>query len=270
MNPVRSVFIPIILFFSFSHLALAEPVDLNHAKWDQLLKNYIHNGLVDYDALAQNRNLLDSYLEELQSYPIEQFSDLSREDRIAFWINLYNASVLQLILEEYPVQSVQDIPAFFEVRKIQAIGEFFSLSELRDKVLRNGFHDERILTALTSGRMDSPKILEEAFTGSKIESQLNETAFRFVSDESRNKINPKEKKIYLSQLFREYGEDFMINFSDSKNGPFSEGETAVISFILHHLKDPDQRLYLDSTHYKIKYLPEDSRLNAVSNSKVHH
>lgn len=236
----------------------------DHSKWDHILKQCVHDDLVDYKALLQIRAELDDYLKQTETIPIETFSDFSREERIAFWINLYNASVIRMVLDEYPVERFDQIPAAFEVKTIQVIGEFFNLSELRDQVLRKGFRDERILIALVSARRDSPKLLPEAFRGEILEKQLNQVAHEFVEDEARNHIKPGEKKIFLSPLFRNFGSDFLLNFSSSDTSSHSSQiENAVVGFILHHLTNADKRLFLDSGRYKIRYLPENPKLNQV-------
>ncbi len=259
--PIRIVSL-FLSFFLLNPLLLRGEGVFDHSKWGHLLKQYVHHGLVDYKGLLQTKGELDDYLKQINSVSIEEFSEFSREERIAFWINLYNASVIHMILDEYPIESFDQIPASFEIRTIQAIGEFFSLSELRDQVLRKGFRDERILMALVSGRMDSPKLLPEAFQGNKLEEQLNLVARNFVEDETKNRIKPKEKKISLSPLFRNFASDFVLNFG-SFNPPsrFSQTETAVISFVLHHLNNPEKRIFLDSSRYKIQYLPENPKLN---------
>jgi len=256
-----------LAFFFLAQFPLSAQSLPDHSRWNHLLKNYVHQGSVDYDALLRDRNELDEYLKQLEHYPLDSFSELSREDRIAFWINLYNASVLRMILDEYPIRRLDEIPAFFDVRTVRAIDEYFSLSELLDEVLRKGFRDERVLTALVSGRMDSPRFLNEAFVGDRLDEQLDRAAYEFVDNDLLNQIKPGAKKIYLSPLFRKFGADFLLNYSTTRESRYSEQESAVISFLLYHLKDPAKRIFLDSARYKIEYLPEDPRLNAVSMSK---
>jgi hypothetical protein len=114
--------------------------------------------------------------------------------------------------------------------------------------------------------MDSPRLLSEAYLGDHLETQLDRAAHEFVEDDVKNQIKSGSKKIFISPLFHEFGTDFILNFSSRGPAPgFSETETAVVSFFLHHLKDPEKRLFLDSGRYKIKYLPEDLRLNDVKN-----
>lgn len=266
MNYRQVVFSFLFLFICAQSSESAQSL-LDHSQWDQLLKKNVHQGLVDYETLRQNRSELDEYLNQLENYPLDSFTRLSREDRLAFWINLYNASMIRMIVDESPLQSISEIPAVFKIRTVRVIGEYFSLSELLNNVLRNGFKDERILTALVSGRMDSPRLLSEAFKGDQIDEQLDRAAHEFAENEVLNQITPGSKKIQLSPLFQQFGADFLLNYSAARETPFSAKESAVIGFLLHHLTDPDKRIFLDSAHYKIEYLPEDPRLNAVSLSK---
>jgi hypothetical protein len=256
----------LFLFFLFLPSILVYADQLDHSAWDRLLHQFTRQGLVDYQNFLGERDKLEDYLKDLEEVSIEELSALSREERIAFWVNLYNASLIRMVLESYPIERINQIPAAFEIRTIRALNDFFSLTELRDEILRQGFRDERILTALVSGRMDSPRLLEEAYVGDHLEAQLNRAAHEFVEDEMRNQIRPGSKKIFLSPIFREFGKDFVLNFSSEGAAPgFNETETAVVSFLLHHLKNPEKRLFLDSSKYKIKYVPEDSKLNDIKN-----
>ena len=258
MHPKRLA--AVFLFLSVSFLPQA--IAFDHSEWDQVLKRYVSHGLVDYGALAQDRQALDHYCERIQNLSFDDLSEWNREERMAFWINVFNAAIVRLILDSYPLERFDQIPAAFGIRIIRVGGEFFSLSELRDEVLRKTFREERVLTALVSGTMDSPKLFTEAFQGDRLEEQLNRAAHEFVGDESHNRIVSGQKEVFLSPVFEHYGSDFVLNFgSDTESSRFSKTESAVISLFLHHLRDPEKRLFLNSGKFRIHYLPADPRLN---------
>lgn len=238
----------------------------DHGKWDRVLKEFVHAGRVDYARLRKNRELLDRYLDDVEALSLDRAEIFGREERLALWINLYNASVIRTILDHPPVKSIEEIKNVWNERTVRMLGDRFSLSEIRDEIIRRGFRDERILTALVSGRMDSPQLLGRAFHGASLDSDLDETASRFVDDTAFNRIIPDRKKIFLSPLFHVFENDFLLNFANPEaNGKFSERESAVISFILHCSKDAQKRLFLYGGKYKISYLAADARLNdAVS------
>jgi hypothetical protein len=192
---VKGVFLFSFFIFISPFLIYADRVD--HSAWNQFLQKFTHYGLVDYQGLLSERNKLEDYLKDLEQVSIEELGALSREGRIAFWVNLYNASIIRIVLESYPVERIEQIPAAFDIRTIRALGQFFSLAELRDEVLRQGFRDERILMALVSGRMDSARLLNEAYTEEHLEDQLNRAAHAFSEDETKNQISRIRKGFYF-------------------------------------------------------------------------
>lgn len=235
---------------------------MDHQEWDEFLKAHVRSGLADYKRMLQDRATLDQYLARMAEVPLETLGEASREERIAFWINLYNASVIRTILDAYPVGGIDDIPAVWDIRTVHVIREYLSLADLRDHVLREGFREERVLTAISSARMDSPALYPEAFRGGSLEEQLDRAARAFVEDEAKNRIVPEEKTVFLSPVFREFGGDFVLNFGTREPAKgLTKEETAVIGFFLHHLRDPKKRIFLDGGRYQVKYLPEDPRLN---------
>lgn len=254
----------IALFFLFSFFFGGSPAEaFDHSDWNEVLARYTSGGRVDYARLAQSRKLLDQYLESASALSFETLAEFSREERIALWINVFNAAVVRLVLDSYPIERFDQIPAAWEIRIVRIGGEFFSLSEIRDQVLRKTFRDERVLTALVSGSMDSPPLFPEAFRGETLDDQLNRSAHRFVEDDTRNQIIPGKKEIALSPLFERFGQDFLLNFGRAESERFSKIESAVISFFLHHLTNPEKRIFLDTGKFRIRYAPPDPRLNDI-------
>ena len=262
---MNAILLSLLFLFCSPSFVRAESV-MDHSKWDALLKAHLPERFVDYAGFLTARGELDRYLEQLSEVTVEALGETSREERIAFWINLYNASVIRMALDEYPIARFDEVPGAFDVRSVKTLGEYFSLADLRDKVLREGFRDERVLTALVSARMDSPSLRPAAFQGKTLEAELNEAVNTFLEDENKNQIKIREKRVFLSPLFREFGSDFLFNYGTlEKNKGLSQPETAVIGFVLDHLTDAEKRLFLASGRYKVVYLPEDSRLNDVRN-----
>ena len=239
--------------------AYGETID--HSDWNQFLKKYAASGRISYTAI-QDRSLLQTYLDYLAQLTPDFLGTLNRESRIAFWINLYNAVVISQVLNHPRIKGVEEIPDFFKAPVVHAAQVDLSLDDLKNEVLRKGFRDERILFALVSGRMDSPKLLAEAYVGERLEEQLDFGVRQFVDDETFNQIQIGARIIILSRIFADGGEDFLLRYG-SLEGPrgFSKTEAAVISFILNYERDAEKRLYLYDGKYKIQYHASDSRLN---------
>lgn len=242
---------------------------IDETPWSQFLSKYVHNGLVDYAGAKHAGDGLGTYFSQFKKIPIAQISELNREQRMAFWINLYNAAVVKQALEHYPLKSVVDIKDFHNRPVVRFSDYDVSLTDIKDEFLRRVFRDGRILFVLANGRMDGPRLSEKAFQSETIERDLDESSRLFVEDSTKNKIVPGEKKIFLSPIFQKYGSDFILsygNFQDDEKASTEEG--AVVGFIIDHMKIPEKRVFLADGNFKIAYLPADTRLNEAKTESV--
>lgn len=250
----------------------AEEVSLpfDHSEWDQFLKKFVNEkGEVNYRAALKERRLLRVYLKKLRSIPAEDFNRWPREERVAIFVNAFNAGVIQLILKHYPVQSFLDIPGAWD-QPVVRIGtskkwppsKAYSLNQLQNGILRRQFRDEKIVFALSTGAKGSPRLRQEAYVGPRLEGQLYTATREFVNDETRNQIVPGNKKIVLSRLFKWYGNDFLLNWGNfPEEEKWDPQEMAVLSFFAHYLEDPKKVEFLKEGKYKVKYDVFDWRLN---------
>ncbi len=254
----RSFFLSSILFTSF--ISPAFPFD--HSPWAALLRAHVENGFADYAGFLKDKPALDDYLKRVGDLSVNEFADYSREDRMALWINAYNASVIRRILEFYPIDSIQRIPDFWNMKTVQVAGMRLSLSEIRDKVFRAGFRDERATLALVSGTKSSGPLRNEAYEGPQLLDQLRDQMNFFLSDERFNRIQAKKKKLFLSPLFQELRADFILGYGSSEtDSRFSPEELAILSFIRIHLSDPKVKEWITNREYKLRYLPVNGSLN---------
>lgn len=264
----------------------------DHSTWDAFLKKFVNEkGEVNYRAIEKDRALLDAYLGQLKLIPAREFPGWQREERMAIFINAYNAGVIKLILDYYPIKSVMDIPGFWDESALEigispkrsgepadetdetdeterekeeagAGRNFYSLNILENSILRVRFGDEKMLFSLSKGARGSPRLREEAYTGSRVDGQLYLAAREFVNDETRNRIRPGEKKIVLSRIFKWYRNDFLLNWGDlPAEVRWKPGEFAALSFIAHCLEDPKKVEFLQEGEYQVKYETFDWRLN---------
>ena len=162
---------------------------ISHELWNDLLKQFVTDGgQVNYKSLLNEKGKLQSYLDTLTKYPPRQ--NWPRNEAMAYWINAYNAYTVKLILDHYPVKSIRDIDngkpwdeAFIEIG-----GKKFSLNSIENDMLKKKFDDPRIHFAINCASKSCPKLVNEAFTGTKLDDQLNSAAKNFVNDPAKNKI----------------------------------------------------------------------------------
>jgi len=128
------------VFFLFLVMApaFAQSTEL-HADYDQVLKKYVTDGKVDYKRLKENRAQFDRYVNKIALVEKKEFSLRSQDSQLAYLINLYNAATLQLIIDHYPVQSIQKIGRFFrgpwDQPVVRLFGKSITLNNLEHDIL---------------------------------------------------------------------------------------------------------------------------------------
>ena len=220
----------------------AESTPPDHAVFDRLLKRYVDDyGLVDYKSLKENRDELDAYLSILEANaPSDSWTT---NERLAYWINAYNAFTLDLIVEFYPVSSIKDIGAIIQIPFINTpwdikfikIGEeIYDLNNIEHGIIRREFDEPRIHFALVCAAMSCPRLRNEAYEAIRLEEQLSNAAREFLADTAKNRfINSAEAE--LSKIFLWYGGDFkeeqsLISFLNTY-APIQLAEDASLDYL---------------------------------------
>ena len=196
-------------------------------------------GNVDYKDFKTDTALLDSYLNELaNNSPAENWT---KNDKLAYYINLYNAATVKLILENYPLNSIKDIKNPWDRKWVKIGNQLFSLGDIEHKILRK-MDDPRIHFAINCASFSCPKLSNVAYLPDTLEKQLKKAALDFINDTSKNKI--ATNKLQLSNIFKWYKGDFTENGS-------------LISFI-----QPYTKMTINSNS-KINYLEYNWNLNEI-------
>ena len=178
-------------------------VIIDHSGWSALLKKHVTNeGWVDYKGFKNDVAELDKYLQKLSS--CEPTNDWSSQELLAFYINLYNAHTVKLILDNYPVKSIKDIKGAW-TKPIVPVGDRkLSLGGIENGVLRK-MNEPRIHFAVNCASVSCPKLLNEAYEGSEIDKQLEMVTKEFINS-NKNEISSESPKI--SSIFKWYKKDF--------------------------------------------------------------
>ena len=195
-------------------------IQSDHVIWDGLLKKYATDqGGLNYMAMLQDRDQLIKYLDHLSSNPPDP-SSASKNERLAFWINAYNAFTVDLILENYPVKSINDIGARLQIPFINSVfdkdfilikGEKMSLNDIEHKILRKEFNEPRIHFAIVCASISCPSLKKEAYQANRLDKQLDEQAISFINNPEKNNIS--EDHVVLSKIFYWFKSDFTDNGS---------------------------------------------------------
>lgn len=182
----------------------------DHDLWDKLLrKNVSSSGKVNYKGFKADHAALKAYLKELEKFP--PAADWSRNEKMAYWINAYNAHTVDLIVRNYPLKSITDLGKPWDIPFVKAEGKTYSLSQVENSILRPRFKDARIHFAINCASVSCPKLLNRAFLPSTLSSQLNQQTRNYINDPNENTLHTDKAEI--SELFDWYQEDFLKNGS---------------------------------------------------------
>ncbi|MCK0114613.1 DUF547 domain-containing protein [Gelidibacter sp. F63206] len=179
---------------------------VDHSDWDKLLKKYVNKeGLVDYKGFKTEQHKLEAYLTKLSKMkPNEKWSD---QELLAYYINLYNAATIELILKNYPTKSIKDIKGAWKKRFVKIGDKEVSLDAIEHSVLRK-MNEPRIHFAINCASYSCPKLMNEAFTAAKIDEQLEVATKEFING-NLNDITTNNPK--LSKIFDFYTSDFKVD-----------------------------------------------------------
>ena len=188
----------------------SQPVD--HTLWTELLQKHVKDGKLNYQSIIRDSIKFNSYLDVLKS-SLPNDDNWSQQEQFAYWINAYNAFTVELIIQNYPINSIKDIKggvpfinSVWDIKFITIEGQEFDLNNIEHGILRDKFNDPRIHFAINCASISCPALKNEAYTAARIDDQLNEAARDFLFDNSKNSINSKEAK--LSKIFKWFKKDF--------------------------------------------------------------
>lgn len=196
-------------------VSLAQSRAPSHDAFDKLLKMYaLTDGRVDYNGFIKDSVEFDRYLSTLSSHPPNR--SWSANEEKAFWINVYNAFTIKLIIDHYPVKSIKDLGGSlykintpWDIQFIKIGDETYDLNNVEHQKLRRAYNDPRIHFAIVCASKSCPKLLNEAYVPSKLDEQLDQAARNFLKDTFRNIISTN--KVAISSIFKWYSGDFTKN-----------------------------------------------------------
>lgn len=238
----------IMLFVSLNY---ANPVQ--HGEWDSLVKKHVaQDGMVDYAGFLKDKKALQHYVDYLSTH--QPTAKWSKNEKLAYWINAYNAFTVKLIVDHYPIKSIKDIKkgipfvnSVWDIPFIPMGKEKVDLNYIEHSILRKEFKDPRIHAAINCASFSCPLLRNEAYTAHQIDGQLEDAMRKFINDPQRNQIEKSSVKI--SKIFSWFSGDFKLNGA------------SVIDYLNKYAKK--------SIDYnaKMDYLDYDWDLNGIENKR---
>lgn len=192
------------------------PAAPTHQNWDKLLRKYVTaSGKVNYKGFKADQAALQAYLDELASNPIQ--SSWTRNEKMAYWINAYNAFTIKLIVDNYPTQSITKLHGGkpWDVKWIKLGDKTYTLNNIENDILRPQYKDARIHFAVNCAALSCPPIINKAWTAQNLKSTLNAQAKKFINNTKYNTITAD--KVVISKIFEWYAVDFGSSIIDYLN-----------------------------------------------------
>ena len=258
--------------FLFAILLLSLPgfsfaaFDHSHAQWDALTKKHVvwlqggHASQVDYRGFKADREELKSYLDGLSAVTQSEYEGWKKPEKLAFLINAYNAYTVALILTEYPqVKSIKELGSLlsspWKKRFFTLLGNPRSLDDVEHGMIRapGAFDEPRIHMAANCASIGCPALRNEAWVAGRLDTQLEDSVVRFLSDRSRNRFSPKSGKLQVSKIFDWYGKDFA-----AKSGSV---EAWLAQYADKLADDPKQQQAIRDQKTRLEFLDYDWALN---------
>jgi hypothetical protein len=252
--------------------------EVDHSPYDALLKQYTRDGLVDYGAIREDRPGLEAYIETLSDSSASHYRTWSRESRMAFWINAYNALTIYAVVINYPIKvpaeddgkkapamSARHIESMWDTAYVELAGRALTLHEIEREVLLEEFGDPRVLFALAPASKGGPLLSRDAYLADSLEVMLERDAVRFVNDGAKVRVNITRGRLYVSEIFEANAGYFEAATGEEGGVPewlesYRSGTRGFVRFIAPRV-DALTRDAIMKRALRIDYLKYDFSLN---------
>jgi hypothetical protein len=188
---------------------------VDHYAWDRFLAKYVKtdarglNRVAYADVSPADRAALDDYLRRLYAIPAQE---LARPEQLAYWVNLYNARTVALVLDHYPVESIRDIkfglfsfgPWSEPIMEVQ--GRRLSLNDVEHGIIRPIWRDPRIHYVVNCGAVGCPELGKSAYTGDTIEASTDAAAREYINDPRGVRLD--RGRLTVSKIYGWFEQDF--------------------------------------------------------------
>ena len=266
MRRVFPVFVALLVSVAVSaqQFTPAPGAELLHRPLDQILDVNVRDGLVYYRALKSDRGRLDRYAASLNVTPAV-YQGWSKGQQMAFWVNAYNAFVLQTVINHYPLQgNIKQIPGAFDKTAFRAAGRTVTLDQIEKTILPE-FKEPRLYLALGRGAIGSGRLRSEAYTAERLDKQLEELQAEFVTNRYLYRFDRLTNQMSITPILSWREADFVAAYD--KAAPLfaqrSPIERAIIAFVTPNLLPLEKEL-VQKNEFRIVFHEMDWRLNDLT------
>lgn len=246
--------------------------DNQHKLWTHELKRYVDGDLIHYARWQKKPALLEKYLKELADISPEEYDDMTHDQRKALWMNAYNAFTVKLVLDHYPIHgtspyypkdSFRQIPDAWEKYKVTVAGKSYTLDAIEHDILRAFRYPEVHFAVVPAAKGCAPP-RKKAFVSTTWELDIAACKETFLSNKDNIALDPKQKTITVSQIFKWFPLDFAKASGIAGKVPPPTDDQIVLAYLAKNLP-PSVKEQIPAgdklTDYKVIYKPNDWSLN---------
>jgi hypothetical protein len=258
-------------------------VDKAYSGYGRLLRIFAdENGMVGYEALGRDREMLRSTIADIGSIRQRTFAQLGREGQIALLINAYNLFAIDIVVSNWPIRrnwltgwlypgnSIRQLAGAFDDVQHQLLGALYTLDDIERGMLLERYGDPRIHMALVCASKGCPPLRSTPYTADSLDAQLDMQVKRFLASPQNFLIDRNGAEVQLSELFDWYADDWLAaGYTNIDSLPpahrggdqLNDSQRAVIEFVAGHV-DSEQKAYLEAGGYELEFTDYDWSLNA--------
>jgi len=262
-----------VLFFVLMIALLAgaqadEGFDQTHKKFDDILKTFVKDGQVDYNGLKLSQKLLENYIDQLDSVSEDELQMFTIDQKLAYWLNFYNACFLDAVSQNSPLPLVEGT-AGRNVRQIEGLWTAYKWETPLGRRSLNGLETQLgkyskglWVFGINRGTVGGPKILNEAFQADRIQQQLTKAVELWLVDPQNWTIDVEKRHIQVSEFLRMSFPTLKgIYFKRGQFLGHSEFENLCANFYLTHGADDAAKEMIRRNEFTVGYLPYSQLLN---------
>lgn len=248
-----------------SYVPRPTPVVYDDRDWAAVLSGNVRSGRVDYQALRGNRLPLDRYLGLISVMGPEATPDLFRPsaDRVCYYINAYNACVLQAVLQYYPTPTVYglDRPSLVHGHRFSVDGREVTLGQIQEKLERAGEGDMRVLFGLCGAALGTPALASEPYRPGPLHEQLRQAVRSAVDNPHLVRVDSNRRQLLVWNPLRTERDKFLEGYRRSANAPTA----GIADFLLQQAGPGANQSLASARNYDLRALAFDRTLNDMGN-----
>jgi hypothetical protein len=238
------------------------PAAFDDSAWGEVLLRYVRDGRVDYAALSKDREPLERFVAMVSVVGPRSTPHLftSRQARLCYYVNAYNALVVRAVFEQWPVETVHalSLPPLEHGYRFTVGRESVTLVDLRDKTLAEAGDDPRVRLMLCAAAVGNCELASMPYRPVMLEDQLRQAAARAVASRSMVRVDHSRQELLVGQEMFAHQREFTQWYQRR----YRSEEPAFLNVLLAMANEPDRRRLNDATGYRVKMLPFDRALNS--------